>query len=187
MAQNKRVDELLELVQLAQFADRYPTQLSGGQRQRVALARALAPRPQVLLLDEPFGALDARVRQDLRRWLEELHKELGVTSLLGHSRPGGGARAGTHRRGDAPGQGRAGRHSRALSTTSPRRPSSPTSSARPTLFTASSSGAGSSSASITSTVPRICPTACWLMPTFALTTCGWRAWLPSAASRALHR
>ena len=81
-AQNKRVDELLELVQLAQFANRYPTQLSGGQRQRVALARALAPRPQVLLLDEPFGALDARVRQDLRRWLEELHKELGVTSLL---------------------------------------------------------------------------------------------------------
>jgi sulfate/thiosulfate transport system ATP-binding protein len=81
-AQKKRVDELLELVQLSQFADRYPTQLSGGQRQRVALARALAPRPQVLLLDEPFGALDARVRQDLRRWLEELHKELGVTSLL---------------------------------------------------------------------------------------------------------
>jgi sulfate transport system ATP-binding protein len=78
----KRVDELLRLVQLAPFADRYPHQLSGGQRQRVALARALAPRPQVLLLDEPFGALDARVRQDLRRWLDELHRELGVTSLL---------------------------------------------------------------------------------------------------------
>ena len=78
----KRVDELLELVQLAPFADRYPDQLSGGQRQRVALARALAPRPKVLLLDEPFGALDARVRQELRRWLDDLHRELGVTSLL---------------------------------------------------------------------------------------------------------
>jgi len=77
-----RVDELLELVQLAHYRERYPDQLSGGQRQRVALARALAPRPQVLLLDEPFGALDARVRQDLRRWLDELHRELGVTSLL---------------------------------------------------------------------------------------------------------
>jgi sulfate/thiosulfate transport system ATP-binding protein len=80
--QRKRVGELLELVQMTPFADRYPGQLSGGQRQRVALARALAPRPQVLLLDEPFGALDARVRQDLRRWLEDLHRELGVTSLL---------------------------------------------------------------------------------------------------------
>ena len=78
----KRVDELLNLVQLAPWADRYPDQLSGGQRQRVALARALAPRPTVLLLDEPFGALDARVRQDLRRWLDDLHSELGVTSLL---------------------------------------------------------------------------------------------------------
>jgi sulfate transport system ATP-binding protein len=77
-----RVDELLELVQLSHFAKRYPDQLSGGQRQRVALARALAPRPEVLLLDEPFGALDAKVRQDLRQWLDELHRELGVTSLL---------------------------------------------------------------------------------------------------------
>ena len=77
-----RVDELLELVQLTHFARRYPDQLSGGQRQRVALARALAPRPEVLLLDEPFGALDAKVRQDLRQWLDELHRELGVTSLL---------------------------------------------------------------------------------------------------------
>jgi sulfate transport system ATP-binding protein len=80
--QRARVDELLELVGLAPFAERYPDQLSGGQRQRVALARALAPRPRVLLLDEPFGALDARVRQELRRWLEELHHELGVTSLF---------------------------------------------------------------------------------------------------------
>jgi sulfate transport system ATP-binding protein len=78
----RRVQELLDLVQLTPFAERYPDQLSGGQRQRVALARALAPQPQVLLLDEPFGALDAKVRQDLRRWLDELHRELGVTSLL---------------------------------------------------------------------------------------------------------
>ena len=78
----RRVDELLQLVHLAPFADRYPNNLSGGQRQRVALARALAPRPKVLLLDEPFGSLDARVRQDLRHWLDELHRELGVTSLL---------------------------------------------------------------------------------------------------------
>jgi len=81
-AQQRRVDELLELVQLSGLAGRYPEQLSGGQRQRVALARALAPRPKVLLLDEPFGALDARVRQELRRWLDALHRELGVTSLL---------------------------------------------------------------------------------------------------------
>jgi sulfate/thiosulfate transport system ATP-binding protein len=81
-SQKARVDELLELVGLAPFADRYPDQLSGGQRQRVALARALAPHPKVLLLDEPFGALDARVRQELRRWLDNLHRELGVTSLL---------------------------------------------------------------------------------------------------------
>ena len=80
--QRARVDELLELVQLDNFAHRYPDQLSGGQRQRVALARALAPRPEVLLLDEPFGALDARVRQDLRHWLDEIHRELGITSLL---------------------------------------------------------------------------------------------------------
>jgi sulfate/thiosulfate transport system ATP-binding protein len=77
-----RVDELLDLVGLGPFGGRYPDQLSGGQRQRVALARALAPRPQVLLLDEPFGALDAHVRQELRRWLDALHRELGVTSLL---------------------------------------------------------------------------------------------------------
>jgi sulfate/thiosulfate transport system ATP-binding protein len=78
----ERVGELLELVQLTHFAKRYPDQLSGGQRQRVALARALAPRPDVLLLDEPFGALDAKVRQDLRQWLDGLHRELGVTSVL---------------------------------------------------------------------------------------------------------
>ena len=81
-AQRLRVEELLGLVQLAAFSHRYPDQLSGGQRQRVALARALAPAPSVLLLDEPFGALDARVRQDLRRWLDEIHRELGITSLL---------------------------------------------------------------------------------------------------------
>ncbi len=77
-----RVDELLELVQLTGYASRYPSQLSGGQRQRVALARALAPRPKVLLLDEPFGALDAKVRDELRTWLRRLHDEVHVTSLF---------------------------------------------------------------------------------------------------------
>jgi sulfate/thiosulfate transport system ATP-binding protein len=77
-----RVKELVELVQLGGLAERYPHQLSGGQRQRVALARALATRPEVLLLDEPFGALDARVRQELRRWLRRLHDELHVTSVF---------------------------------------------------------------------------------------------------------
>ena len=78
----QRVDELLELVQLLGFAERYPSQLSGGQRQRVALARALAPRPKVLLLDEPFGALDSKVRDELRTWLRRLHDEVHVTSLF---------------------------------------------------------------------------------------------------------
>lgn len=77
-----RVGELLELIQLAGLADRYPSQLSGGQRQRVALARALAPRPKVLLLDEPFGALDSKVREELRTWLRRLHDEVHVTSLF---------------------------------------------------------------------------------------------------------
>jgi len=78
----KRVNELLELVQLAGLGDRYPSQLSGGQRQRVALARALAVEPQVLLLDEPFGALDAKVRKDLRAWLRRLHNEVHVTTVF---------------------------------------------------------------------------------------------------------
>jgi sulfate transport system ATP-binding protein len=77
-----RVEKLLDLVQIGSLASRYPTQLSGGQRQRVALARALAIEPKVLLLDEPFGALDAKVRKDLRRWLRDLHNELHVTSIL---------------------------------------------------------------------------------------------------------
>src|SRR5213592_1697098 len=78
----ERVDELLELVQLEGLAERYPSQLSGGQRQRMALARALAVEPQVLLLDEPFGALDARVRKELRTWLRRLHDEVHVTTVL---------------------------------------------------------------------------------------------------------
>lgn len=77
-----RVMELLELVQLAGLGDRYPSQLSGGQRQRVALARALAVEPKVLLLDEPFGALDAKVRKDLRAWLRRLHDEMHVTTIF---------------------------------------------------------------------------------------------------------
>jgi sulfate transport system ATP-binding protein len=77
-----RVHELLKLVQLDFLADRYPSQLSGGQRQRVALARTLAVEPKVLLLDEPFGALDAKVRQELRRWLRRLHDEIKITSVF---------------------------------------------------------------------------------------------------------
>lgn len=77
-----RVSELLQLVQLEGLADRFPTQISGGQRQRVALARALAVDPKVLLLDEPFGALDAAVRRDLRLWLREIQEQLGITTLF---------------------------------------------------------------------------------------------------------
>jgi sulfate transport system ATP-binding protein len=78
----ERVARLLDLVQLDWLADAYPTSLSGGQRQRIALARALAVEPQVLLLDEPFGALDAKVRKELRRWLRRLHDELNITSIF---------------------------------------------------------------------------------------------------------
>ena len=78
----RRALELLDTVQLSGFAARYPQQLSGGQRQRVALARALAIEPRVLLLDEPFGALDAKVRKDLRRWLREIHDRTGLTTIF---------------------------------------------------------------------------------------------------------
>jgi len=79
---SNRVKQLLQLIQLEHFADRYPSQLSGGQRQRVALARALAIEPKVLLLDEPFGALDVKVRKELRTWLRRLHEEVPVTTIF---------------------------------------------------------------------------------------------------------
>jgi sulfate transport system ATP-binding protein len=78
----RRVEELLQLVQLDGLGNRYPSQLSGGQRQRVALARALAIEPRMLLLDEPFGALDAKVRKDLRVWLRALHERMGITTIF---------------------------------------------------------------------------------------------------------
>lgn len=79
---NQRIQELLKLMQLDKFGDCYPTQLSGGQRQRVALARALAVEPKVLLLDEPFAALDAKIRKHLRSWLRELHHKISVTTVF---------------------------------------------------------------------------------------------------------
>ena len=118
----RKVKQLLELVQLDWLADRYPHQLSGGQRQRIALARALAIEPKVLLLDEPFGALDAKVRKELRRWLRRLHDEIHLTSVFV-----------THDQEEAlevadrvvvfnHGQHRAGGHARPRSTTTPATP-----------------------------------------------------------------
>jgi sulfate/thiosulfate transport system ATP-binding protein len=93
----ERVDELLALVHLHGLAERYPSQLSGGQRQRMALARALAVQPRVLLLDEPFGALDATVRKELRDWLRRLHDEVHVTTMASSGRSVASARDGCAR------------------------------------------------------------------------------------------
>lgn len=79
---SKRVNQLMQLMRLENFADRYPAQLSGGQQQRVALARALSTEPKILLLDEPFGALDSKVRQYLRKWLRDLHQQVSVTTIF---------------------------------------------------------------------------------------------------------
>lgn len=79
---SKRVNQLMQLMRLENFADRYPAQLSGGQQQRVALARALSTEPKILLLDEPFGALDSKVRQYLRKWLRDLHHQVSVTTIF---------------------------------------------------------------------------------------------------------
>jgi ABC-type sulfate/molybdate transport systems ATPase subunit len=95
----KRRDELLDLVGLIGFGDRYADQISGGQQQRVALARALAYEPSVLLLDEPLGALDVKIRAQLRRSLKEIQRRLGVSNSAGHPRSGGSLRTrGSHRR-----------------------------------------------------------------------------------------
>ena len=107
-----RVKELLDLVQLDWLSDRYPSQLSGGQRQRIALARALAIEPRILLLDEPFGALDAKVRKELRQWLRSLHSRNQRDLDLRHPRPGRGARGRQPRGGDGQGPHRADRHAR---------------------------------------------------------------------------